>query len=146
MCILNFIDNPMRDIYAAGALHSAVFGFTLADVIALRETAGDMPIYTAIVKLSSDDASGENSELCAKCRRAESLLNRYKAVSRGMSSDKFLEYVIGDTGFYSIAGVRASGEERGAVEKLCEMARAFESSGMFGGLSGFIDYVAESEE
>ncbi len=141
VCLLNFIDNPMRDIYAAGALCSAVFGFSLAEIIALRERAGDLPLITAVNGISAD--SGDDA-LSEKCRAAAERLERYKTVSRGMASDKLLEFLIRDTNLYSISGVRGSGEERDAIDRLCDMARAYEMSGVFGGLSGFIDYIAES--
>ncbi len=140
LCLLNLIDNPMRDIYAAGALRSAVFGFTLGDIIELRSIAGDMPLFTAF-----DRVSGMSAELSEKCTRATEQLSRYRTVSRGMTADKFLEFLIRDTNLYGIEGIRASGEERDAIDRLCEMARSYESGGVFGGLNGFIDYIAEAD-
>ncbi len=140
LCLLNLIDNPMRDIYAAGALRSAVFGFTLGDIVELRSLAGEMPLFTAF-----DRVSGMSAELSEKCTRAADLIARYRTVSRGMTADKFLEFLIRDANLYGIEGIRASGEERDAIDRLCEMARAYESGGVFGGLNGFIDYIAEAD-
>jgi len=145
MCLLNFIDNPMRDIYAAGALHSAVFGFSLGEIVTLRDVAGDLPLYVALVKIARGDVEDVRGELYEKSVRADGVLTRMKTVARGMAADRFLEFLIRDTNLYATPGIRASGEERDAISHLIDMARSFESSTSFGGISGFIEYVAESE-
>jgi len=50
MCILNLVDNPLREIYAAGAMRSPVFGFTTDDIVALKEYGGDLPLYMTAVR------------------------------------------------------------------------------------------------
>ena len=145
LCLLNFIDNPMRDIYTAGALHSAVFGFSLGELAALRDAAGDMPLYVALCSIACGVAEAD-AALMEKCARAEARFTRLKTVSRGMSAEHFLEFLIRDTNLYATPGIRASGEERDAISRLIEMARGFEATASFGGISGFIDYVAQSED
>ena len=144
LCLLNFVDNPMRDIYTAGALHSAVFGFTLGELSSLREIAGDLPLYVALLKVTRGEAADD--ALYKKCALAVALHTKLKTVSRGMSAEHFLEYLVRETNLYATPGIRASGEERDAISRLIEMARGFESGASFGGISGFIDYVAESED
>ena len=145
LCLLNLIDNPMRDIHAAGALHSAVFGFTLGELTTLRGISDEMPLYVALLRIARGDIPAEEA-LYKKCTRTEEILSRLKTVSRGMSAEHFLEFLVRDLNLYAIRGIRASGEERDAISRLIEMARGFESGTSFGGISGFIDYVAQSQD
>ena len=165
-CLLNFVDNPLRDVYAAGALRSPVFSCTLADLIAVREAAGDLPLYTGIEKLAdeSDEESLDPgapdehpapdsslltphssllpspSSLRASCRQIRDWLKRHKTVSRGMAADRYTEFLIRDTDFYALDGIRENGAERDAIHRFCAAVRGAESAGASsgGGLSGLL--------
>lgn len=137
-CILNFIDNPLRDIYVTGALRSPVFGFTMTDLVNLKGNS-DGPLYLSI--LDSADLGNE------KCEDAVGWLEKQKAVSRGMRVDKFLEYLIDEIGLYSIDGIREDGSERDAINRFCTVAADFEA-GTVGitrnsDISAFLDYAAD---
>ena len=53
MCILNLVDNPLREIYTAGAMRSPVFGFTTDDLVVLKDFGGDMPLYMTVTRAAS---------------------------------------------------------------------------------------------
>lgn len=134
MCILNFIDNPLRDIYVTGALRSPVFGFTMSELVEIKQQS-DSPLYLAILDKA---ALGDK-----KCAEAVAWLEKQKAVSRGMRVDKFLEYLIDETGIFSVDGIREDGAERNAINRICTIAADFEAGNPGASdLSAFLDHAA----
>lgn len=141
MCILNFIDNPLRDIYVTGALRSPVFGFTMSELVELKKEG--VPLYLSLVERSQSGGVSEE-----KCKSAVARLERMKTVSRGMRADKYLEYLIDEINLYSIRGIRENGAERDAVNRLCALASDF-AAGVGGitkssDVSAFLEYAAEA--
>jgi len=147
VCLLNFVDNPLRDVYTAGALRSPIFGFNVADLARLRDESGELPLYTALREYAISPSDECNDDLAEKCRSAVVWLERHKTMSRGMSADKYLEFLIRDTSLTSLSGIMGNGQERDALNALCQMARSFESENRgltrSGGISGFLDSLEE---
>lgn len=142
VCILNFIDNPLRDIYVTGALRSPVFGFTMSDLLKIKQE--NTPLYLSVI----DRSEIGGNDLCEKCADAVSWLQKQKTVARGMRVDKYLEYLIDEIKLYSIAGIRSSGGERDAINRLCDLAAEFVagSGGVTksGDISAFLEYAASA--
>ncbi len=164
MCILNLVDNPLREIYAAGAMRSPVFGFTTDDIVALKEYGGDTPLYMAVTRAaetaepggdfgytleSEERTEGEETllspALTEKCVALAKWVKRHKGIARSMKADKYLEFLYGELGLSDLPEVFEDAAERTALNRLYESARRYES-GRFGGLSGFIEYLNENSE
>ena len=141
-CVLNFIDNPLRDVYTSGALRSPVFGFDLDSLVALRKAAGTDPLYLGVLACASDEEADE--KLREKCASVLSFVEREKTVSRGMSVKKYVEYLIDALSLFSLDGIRESGAERDAVNRFCSLAAEYEKNTTGACLSSFIDYAAET--
>lgn len=143
-CILNFIDNPIRDIYVTGALRSPVFSFSMSELVAIREEDSTSPLYLGIVNKGKD----ADSPLAEKCADCVLWLEKQKTVSRGMRVDKYLEYLIDEISLFSINGIRENGGERDAVNRFCSLAADFEKScggaGVRADLSSFLEYAKEA--
>lgn len=141
MCILNFVDNPLRDIYVTGALRSPVLGFTMSELVEIKQEG--VPLYLSVLERSrEEDAVGE------KCASAVKRLEKMKTVARGMRADKYLEYLIDEINLYSVGGIRENGAERDAVNRLCTLAADF-AAGVGGvtkssDISAFLEYATEA--
>ena len=152
LCLLNVVDNPLRDIPAAGAMRSPVFGFTISDLVELRRLSAvsedsDMPLFMACEQ-ASDGSAGE--DLQKKCAAFLEWTARHKTASRGMPADRYLEFLIHDVRLFSVDGIRGNPTERDAVNRFCTLARTYEGSGdagptRFGGVSGFLAYLADTD-
>ena len=70
LCILNAIDNPLRDIYLAGALKSPAFGFTVGDLMKLRIGKIGVPLWFCI-----NEYEGNDERLEAKCQKAKAFIS-----------------------------------------------------------------------
>ena len=145
VCLLNFVDNPLRDVYTAGALRSPVFGIDLSAMIAIREAAGDMPLWTGVAAIAEDPPDGTDPALAASCRRAVDWLGRHKRIARSLPADKYLETLLADTDFFSLDGIRESGAERDAVNRFSAAVRAYENGvgAKIGGISGLLEGMDE---
>ena len=99
ICILRAVDNPTRDIYLAGAMRSAVFGFSMGDIAGLRmiykNSEGDGSLWDA-VRYLADTENEEYSALAEKCRGMRDTLAEYRAVSGTLSAAQFIYRLIHD--------------------------------------------------
>ena len=138
-CLLNMVDNPLRDIYTAGALRSPVFSVDVAGLIAIREAAGDMPLYTGVERLAEDPESA----LAEKCRQVREWLHRQRTVARGMASDSYTEFLLRDTDFFALDGIRENGAERDAIYRFTAAVRSRERVSGGGGLSGLTEELPD---
>ncbi len=150
LCLLNTVDNPLRDIPTAGALRSPVFGFTVADLVTLRESSDDteMPLYLLCEQTAQSAVA--DPTLREKCANFLDWVRRHKTSSRGMPADRYLEFLLNDVRLFAIDGIRGNPTERDAVNALCTIARTYEGSGesgptKFGGISGFLAYLADTD-
>ena len=136
LCILNAIDNPQKDIYLAGALHSPIYNFTLDELIEIRRFVRE--------KTSLFDA------LCIYCEenpdfdRGRAFLDelaKFRLKARGCPVDKLIEYIYNETGLLSLYG-ESSEAGHARLLSLYNHARTFEASS-FRGLYNFVQYVNE---
>ena len=142
LCILNSIDNPLRDVYLAGALKSPVFGFSMEDLVRVRLGKRDVPLWFCLKDYAESGAVGALTE---KCLSALSFFERARQASRGSDAASLILSVYNELSLYALTDGAEPGSERAAsvrenLTALYEMARSFESES-FGGLYGFIDYL-----
>lgn len=143
VCILNLIDNPLRDVYTAGALRSPVFGFSLEEIVELRKSEENSPLYLSLIRAAQNE---KNSEMSKKCLETVEWVNKQKTVSRGMRIDRYLEYLVDEINLFAIDGIRGNGGERDAVNRIFSLASTFvrENSSVTGNpdISSFLDRLS----
>jgi len=135
--ILRAVDNPMRDIPLMGAMMSSVFGFTLDDMVALRRSETECPLYTAVLKAA--ESTGDVAEKCASFAEK---LDALRNVQRGMSADRFIDHLIAQCSLYDAAEVTSSVCGKDNVRRIRDLAASYET-GVFGGLYGFLSFIDE---
>lgn len=132
LSLLNIIDNPHRDIYLAGTLHSPLFDFTLDELVTLRRYCDtSYSLYDTV----SEYSKGENDPFSQKCRDFISVLNGWRDMTLSLSVDKLLKNIYSSK-LFAVCGLANSENLR----LLYEYARQFES-GTFRGLYNFIEYI-----
>ncbi len=130
LCLLNAINNPMRDIYLAGVMCSPLFGFTADELYFIKNTAYSDSLWNALLLYSE-------REHFEKGLRFINELNRYRLISEGMPTDALIMRLYRETGMLALA---AKGGKRENLMLLYNYARRFESAS-FEGLYSFISYV-----
>lgn len=136
LCILNAIDNPLRDVYLAGAMRSDVFGFSLEEMAKIRKSTPSADSFYSAVKLyDTDDELGE------RVRAFIERLQYYRNESRKKSSAEMLSCIYAETNIIS----SASASQRRNLLKLYDIARSYER-GKYKGLYGFLRYVESIKE
>ncbi len=98
LCLLNCADNPMRDIYLAGALKSHVFGFTLEELIRVRGK-DRVPLWYSL----REYAKG-TGDLADKCRRTVDAIDRWRRRSSETDAQEILRLILSDTGMIRYGG------------------------------------------
>ena len=144
LCLLNVIDNPLRDVYLAGALRSPVFGFTLDDLIKVGETRKG-PLYRSLCAFAeSEDAT----ETAAKCRDAVCRIRAWRDAAKRSTASDIIANVYAETGIEALVFSDAN-RKNGAVPPevraenlalLYDYARNYEASA-FRGLHKFLDFI-----
>ncbi len=130
LCLLNAINNPMRDIYLAGLMLSPLFNFT-PDELYLARRLGGLSLWNSVNSYS--EANPENEKFLSFIRT----VNRYRTVSEGMQADSLILRLYNETGILALAAKNGSKEN---LMLLYDYARKFEASS-FEGLYNFINYV-----
>ncbi|MBO5273671.1 MAG: UvrD-helicase domain-containing protein [Clostridia bacterium] len=140
LCILNCIDNPMRDIYLAGALRSPLYGFTLDDLIRIRKHLPGVSLYEALCRYTEECNFGKGEYFLKK-------LASYRRYARGCPCDKLIWYLICDTAMEALVYKENNDDSTPEIRRanlmlLYEYSRSFEI-GAFKGLYNFICYLEE---
>ncbi|MBR7033432.1 MAG: UvrD-helicase domain-containing protein [Clostridia bacterium] len=134
--ILRATDNPYRDGPLAGMMFSSICGFTLDDLVNVRASFPDGPLFFAVEKAAEE--AGE--ELREKCAALLERLRRYRAAERSTPADAFVEFVFNDTGIMNAPEVVRTVNGTDRVRRILDFARKYED-GEFGGLFGFLSYI-----
>lgn len=144
LCLLNVIDNPLRDIYLAGALRSPVFGFKLDDLIKVGGGSKE-PLYRGLCAVAESDKDGEITE---KCRRAVRTILRWRNDAKQSTASDIIAAIYAETGIEALVFSDVN-KKNGAVPPevraenlayLYDYARGYEMSA-FRGLHKFLDFV-----
>lgn len=144
LCLLNVIDNPLRDIYLAGALRSPVFGFTLDDLIRIGGK-GREPLYRSLCAVAESEEVGDTAE---KCRYAAKTIIRWRTEAKKSTASDIIASLYAETGIEALVFSEAN-RKNGAVPPevraenlslLYDYARGYEASA-FRGLHKFLDFI-----
>lgn len=141
LCILNAVDNPLRDIYLAGALKSPVFGFTMEDLVRIRLDRTSTPLWYCLTEYASENGGA----LAERCAKAVEFIERTRLAAKGSDAASLILSIYDAFSLYALTdGADPSSERASTIREnltaLYEIARGFESSS-FGGLYGFIEYL-----
>ncbi len=126
MCLINAADNPLRDIYLAGALKSHVFSFTLEDLVTVRTNDNHTPLWYSVRNFAEG-----NSELSARCRNAVDRISRWRECSAELDALEMLRLILSDTGLlrYGGDGIRRSADVVRSVKTMLKSAAAIARRG-----------------
>ncbi len=132
LCLLNTADNPLRDIYLAGAMKSPLFGFTLDDLVNIRGTEKG-PLWYSVQRTAACATSLGN-----RCAAFVGQVEDWRAHARYMRADEILQTIIRDTGFLYYRGddKRSNTQIRRSLKLLTSHAVGCGRQG--GGLHDFI--------
>lgn len=131
LCLLNTINNPLRDVYLTGLLRSPIFEFTADELVAIRGKDSSVPFYHSLRSFVA-----EHPEF-GKGRLFLEKLERWREIAEGMRTDRLMHSLFRETGLLALA--EEHGEKNNLI-RFYEYARSFEGSS-FGGLGGFISYI-----
>ncbi len=131
LCLLNSINNPLRDVYLTGLLRSPLFDFTADELVMIRGEERHKPFYRSLCDFVNAHPEFE------KGRVFLASLTRWRETAEGVKTDKLLASLFRETGLLALA---AEHGEKDNLIRLYEYARSFEGSS-FGGLGSFISYI-----
>ncbi len=145
LCLLNTIDNPLRDIYLAGALRSPAFGFSLDELVRIGEASGGKaPFYRKLSAVAETEG-----ELAEKCRAAKERIESWRERARMSTATEIIADIYAETGIEALVYSEAN-RKNGSVAPevraenlslLYEYARGYEASA-FRGLHKFLDFIS----
>ena len=129
--LLSTIDNPHKDIPLAATLYSPIFGYTMDELIEIRNSADSKASLFEALR----DYNGENESIKEKNAYFIDKLTSYREFASSVSIDKLLNHLYRDLSMTSLLGVNQQN-----LTRLYEMARRFEA-GSFKGLNNFISHI-----
>lgn len=150
LCLLNTIDNSLRDIYVTGAMRSEIFMFTDDDLLAIRRlnpeiTDSEKNMWQSVKDIAESDI--DDRELWEKCDFFVSTINRFKKYSVGTASDKLILRLYSELHLINVVSEKSFNRytENAAVRRenlmiFYNLARNFEKTS-FRGLSAFLEFL-----
>lgn len=143
MNLLSIIDNKQQDIPLLSVLYSAVFGFSVEDLIKIRLERPRGTYYDALKQYAEQ---GTEPELSGRCREVFDKLNLYRQMAQALPLEEFVWKLMWETGYYTYCGALPAGQQRQAnLKALADKARAFKETG-YGGIYGFLTYIRAIEK
>ncbi len=132
LCLLNTADNPLRDIYLAGAMKSPLFGFSLDDLVNIRGTEKG-PLWYSVQRTAACA-----TPLGSRCGTFVKQVEDWRTRARYMRADEILQTIVRDTGFLYYRGddKRSNTQIRRSLKLLTSHAVGCGRQG--GGLHDFI--------
>ena len=98
LCLLHTANNPLRDVYLAGAMQSPLLGFTLDELIGIRRGRRDALWYSVC------DCAAEKTPLGEKCAAFVKTVEGWRQAARYLRADEILQQILHDTGFLHYRG------------------------------------------
>lgn len=130
LCLLNTVNNPLRDIYLTGLMLSPLFSFTADELYRAREDSS--PSLWASVR-GYAEKHPENEKFSSFIKTVE----RYRSISEGMPADELILKLYSELSILTLSGESAAKEN---LMLLYDFAKKFEASS-FRGLYSFINYI-----
>lgn len=141
--LLTIIDNKQQDIPLLSVLHSAIFDFSVEDLIRIRLIKPKGSYYSALEEFANQDAE---DTLVAKCKDFFDKMQIYRNMAQSLPLEEFVWNLMWETGYYTYCGALPAGRQRQAnMKALADKARAFAENG-YGGIYGFLNYIRAIEE
>lgn len=131
LCLLNAINNPLRDVYLTGLLRSPIFDFSPAELVEIRGKEKFKPFYKSLCSYVSEHPNFNKGASFIKT------LSRWRERAENTRTDRLLSEIFRETGLLSLASEHG---EKDNLIRLFEYARSFDGTG-FGGLGAFISYI-----
>lgn len=131
LCLLNSINNPLRDVYLTGLLRSPLFAFTADELVMIRGKEKYKPFYKSLCEYTDSHPDFKRGKNFIKT------LQRWRELAEGMKTDKLISVLFREAGLLALASEHGEKEN---LLRLYEYARSFEGSS-FGGLGSFIGYI-----
>lgn len=131
LCLLNAIDNPMRDIYLAGLMMSPLYDFTPDELYKIRKFGKNASLWDSLKDYALENENFQKGKEFIKN------LNHYRAIAEGVKVDALIMRLYNETGLLALASKNGCKEN---LMLLYNYARKFEASS-FEGLFSFINYI-----
>jgi len=131
LCLLNAIDNPMRDIYLAGLMMSPLYDFTPDELYKIRKFGKNASLWDSLKDYALKNENFQKGKEFIKN------LNHYRAIAEGVKVDALIMRLYNETGLLALASKNGCKEN---LMLLYNYARKFEASS-FEGLFSFINYI-----
>lgn len=139
LCLLNTINNPLRDIYTGGLMLSPLFSFSADDLVRYRSALPkDYPLWQSMKAYASEHPAED------KLRRFMEQIERYRQIAESTPVDRLLRRLFKETGLLALSGKEGSAGRTNLL-LLYEKSRTFEGAAYLG-LHGFIDFINQMIE
>lgn len=137
MNLLAIIDNDRQDMPLLAVMYSAVFGFTLSELLQIRQHEKKGFFHKAAKGYQEHFTDALSEKLCAMY----DFISEFRKKSRQMRLHDLLLEIYATTGFYEYVSMLENGNvRRENLKSLLDIAREYEK-GTMQGLFGFIRFV-----
>lgn len=140
--LLKVIDNKRQDLPLLSVLRSAIFHFSIDELIRIRLAHKEGTYFEAFQAFAAGD---EDRELTEKCADVLEKIRQYRGMAQVLPLEEFVWKLMWESGYYTYCGALPAGQQRQAnLRALADKARDFQETGR-GGIYGFLTYIQALE-
>ncbi|MCQ4636026.1 helicase-exonuclease AddAB subunit AddA [Anaerovorax odorimutans] len=141
--LLRVIDNKRQDLPLLSVLRSAIFHFSIDELIRIRLAKKEGSYFEAFKAFA--EKTGPEEALSRKCADVLEKIGVYREMAQVLPLEEFIWKLMWETEYYTYCGALPAGQQRQAnLRALADKARAFQETGR-GGIYGFLTYVQALE-
>lgn len=144
-CILNMVNNPLKDVYLTGAMKSPLFCFTLDDLVKIRRKER-LPFWYSLASYVKE--KNAEPELCKKIEAFVSVVMNLRKHAQKDDALEAANRIIAETGFAVYGGDEniSPADVKNCIKiLLTEAATIAKNGGNLGDLVKRIDYLSASD-
>lgn len=143
ICLLNMVNNPLRDVFLTGAMKSPLFRFSLDDLLKIRGKS-KVPFWYSLLEYV--EKSEAEPELLAKSKKFIATVSSLRRYAQKDDALEITNRIIGETGFATYGGDESisAADVKNCIKIILGEARnVAQSGGNINDLIKRIDYLRD---
>lgn len=138
VCLLEVINNPLDDVYLAGAMLNTFFDFTVDEIAIINNANADSHLFVSLYSYLS--STSPHPSITTKIQTFIGWLNKYKQISQSTCADVFVQNFLNENSSELLNSTDGDPLENEAFSKFVELIGEADSESI-SSLPSLLEYI-----
>lgn len=138
VCLLEVINNPLDDVYLAGAMLNTFFDFTVDEIAIINNANADSHLFVSLYSYLS--STSPHPSITTKIQTFLGWLNKYKQISQSTCADVFVQNFLNENSSELLNSTDGDPLENEAFTKFVELIGEADSESI-SSLPSLLEYI-----